>query len=59
MGMAEEVKDAKRTAKYAVLKASKLSVIMSNRLQRLNDLKFLVGELKEELADESHLRENL
>ena len=32
---------------------------MYNRLQRLNDLKLLVGELKEELADESHLRETL
>ena len=32
---------------------------MYNRLQRLNDLKLLVGELKEELADESHLQETL
>ena len=59
MEMAEEVKDAKRTAKDAVWNASKSSVIVSNRLQRLNDLKLLVGEFKEEIADESHLRETL
>ena len=57
--MAEEVKDAKRTAKYALRKASKSSFIMSNRLKRLKDLKFLVGDLKEELPDESHLLETL
>ena len=50
---------SKRTAKDAVWKASKSSVIMPNRLQGLKDLKFLVGELKEVLADESHLRETL
>ena len=55
MEMAEEVKDAKRTAKDAFRKASKSSIIMSNRLQKLKDLKFLVGEIKEELADKSHL----
>ena len=55
--MAEEVKDNKQRENYAVRKASKASFIMSNRLQRLKDLKFLVGELKEELADKSHLRE--
>ena len=53
--MAEEVKDSKRTAKDAVMKASKSSVILSNMLQRLKDSKLLVGELKEELLDESHL----
>ena len=47
MEMAEEVKDANRTAKDAVQKASKSSVIMSNSLQRLKDLKLLIGELKE------------
>ena len=55
--MAEEVKDAKRTANYAVWKGSKSSFIMYNRLQRLKYLNFLVGKLKEELADEYHLRE--
>ena len=44
--MAEEVKDAKRTAKDAVRKASKSSVMMSNRLQRLKDLKLNVVKLK-------------
>ena len=53
------MKDTKRTAKDDLRKASKSSVIMSNRLQMLNDLKLLVGELKEELSDESHLRETL
>ena len=57
--MAEEVKDSKRTEKDAFSKASKSSVIVSNRLQRLKYLKLLVGELKEELADEFHIRENL
>ena len=33
--MAEDVKDSKCTAKYAVRKASKSSVIVSNSLQRL------------------------
>ena len=55
MEMDEEVKDAKRTAKDAVWKASKASFIISNRLQRLKDLKLLVGDLKEELADEFNL----
>ena len=32
---------------------------MSTRLQRLKDLKLLVGELKEELSDESHIQETL
>ena len=59
MKMAEEVKDVKRTAKDYVRKSSKSSVIMSNRLQRSKDLKLLVGELKEELADESHPRESI
>ena len=36
--MDEEVKDAKRTAKDALRKASKLSFIMYNKLQRLKDL---------------------
>ena len=49
------MKDTKRTAKDAVRKASKSSVILSNMLQRLKDSKLLVGELKEELLDESHL----
>ena len=57
--MAEEVKDSKLTTKNTVRESSKSSFIMSNRLQRLKHLKFLVGELKEELADESHLRETL
>ena len=51
MAISEEVKDYKRTAKDDVRKASKLSVIISNRLQRLKYLKLLVGELKEEIAD--------
>ena len=51
MKTAEEVKDANRMAKYSVWKGSKSSVIIYNRLQRLKDLKFLIGELKEELAD--------
>ena len=54
MEIAEEVNYAKRAAKGAVRKASKSSAIMSNRLQRLKDLKLLVVELKEELAYESH-----
>ena len=57
--MAEEVKVAKRTAKDDFHKTSKSSVIVYNRLQRLNGLNLLVGKLKEELADESHLGETL
>ena len=59
MEMDEEAKYAKRTAKDAVWKASKSSVIMSNRLQRSKDFNFLVGKLKEELSDEYHLQETL
>ena len=51
MEMAEEVKYAKRTENDDFLKVSKSSLIISNKLQRLKDLKLLVGELKEELAD--------
>ena len=51
MEMAEEVKYSKRTANNAVRKASKSSVIISNRLKRLKDLKLLVGKLKAEFAD--------
>ena len=47
MEMAEEVKGAKRTKNDDVRKASKSSVIMSNRLQRLKELKFIIGKLKE------------
>ena len=46
-------------AKGDVRKASKSSVILSNRLQRLKYLKLIVGELKEELSDEFHLLETL
>ena len=55
MEMAEEVKDSKRTEKDAVRKSIKSNVSMSDRLQMLRYLQFLVGELKEELAYESHL----
>ena len=57
--MSEEVKDAKRTSNDAFQRASKSIVIMSNRLQRFKDLKFLVGQLNEELAYEYLLRETL
>ena len=46
MKMDEELKYAKHAAKDAVRKAVKSSVIISNRLQSLKDLKLLVGELK-------------
>ena len=51
MEMAEKVKDTKRMENDDVWKASKSSVIMSNRLQMLKDLKLIFGELKEELSD--------
>ena len=51
MEMAEEVKYAKRTEKDDFLKVSKSSLIISNKLQRLKELKLIVCELKEELAD--------
>ena len=47
MEMSEEVKDAKRTTKDAVRKASKSSVTMYNRLQSFKGLKLIVGELKD------------
>ena len=56
MEMDEELKDANRIAKDDVRKASKSSVFMSNRLQRLKDLEFIVGEFRGVQArdDEKH-----
>ena len=59
MGMAEEVRYAKRTRKDAFQKSCKSIVRMSNRLKSFKDLNFLVGELNEELADESHFQKTL
>ena len=47
MKMTEEMKYSKFTAKCAVRKASKSSVIIFNRIKRLKYLKLLVRELKE------------
>ena len=47
--MTEEMKYSKFTAKCAVRKASKSSVIIFNRIKRLKYLKLLVRELKEEI----------
>ena len=46
MEMAEEVKYAKRTENDDFLKVSKSSLIISNKLQRLKDLKLNVVKLK-------------
>ena len=59
MEMTEEMKDSERKANDYAWKSSKSSVIMSNMLKRLKNLKLLVGELKGELADESNLQETL
>ena len=53
------MKDVKRTANNTVRKASKSSIIVSNRIKRLKDFKFIVGELKEEISDKPYPQESL
>ena len=57
--MAEEVSDAKRVTKMAMRKACDDTKLAANRLTKLKELKTHMKELKYDLADKSHLRENL
>ena len=57
--MAEEVSDAKRVTKTAMRKACDNTKLAANFLTKLKELKTQVKEVKDDLADESHLRENL
>ena len=56
--MAEEVSDAKRVTKTAMRKACDDTELTANRLTKLKELKTQVKEVKDDLADELHLREN-
>ena len=57
--MAEEVSDAKRATKTAMRKACDNTKLAENRLTKLKELKTHMKELKDDLADESHLHKNL
>ena len=57
--MAEEVSDAKRVTKMATRKARDDTKLAVNRFTKLKELKTQVKEVKDDLADESHLCENL
>ena len=51
--------DAKRATKMAMRKARGDTKLAANRLTKLKELKTQMKEVKYDLADESHLRENL
>jgi hypothetical protein len=57
--MADEVKEAKSDMKKAVKAANKSGTLAAKRLEQLKDLKFRVGQLKYDLADELKQRANL
>ena len=57
--MAEEVSDEKRVKKTAMRKALDNTKLAANRLNKLKELKTHVMEVKDDLADESYLRDNL
>ena len=57
--MSEEVSDAKRVTNMAMRKAHDDTKLAVNRLTKLKDLKTQVKEVNDDLADDSHLRENL
>ena len=57
--MAEKVSDAKRVTNMAMRKARDNTKLAANRLNKLKELKTQVKEVKDDLADELHLRENL
>ena len=51
--------DAKRATKMAMRKARGDTKLAANRLTKLKELKTQMKEVKYDLADESHIRENL
>ena len=57
--MAEEVLDAKRATNMAMTKARDNKNLAENHLTKLNQLKTLVKDVKDDLADKSHLRNKL
>ena len=57
--MAEEMSDAKRVTKTAMGKARDDTKLAENCLTKLKELKTQVKEVKDDFADESHLRRNL
>ena len=57
--MAEEMSDAKRVTKTAMGKARDDTKLAENCLTELKELKTQLKEVKDDLADELHLRKNL
>ena len=57
--MAEEVSDEKRVTKMAIRKARDDTKLAANHITKLKELKTQVKEVKNDLADELHLHENL
>ena len=57
--MAEEVSDVKRVTKTAMRKACDDTKLAANHLTKLKELKTQVKEVKDDLADESHLARTL
>ena len=51
--------NAKRVTKTAMRKARDDTKLAANRLTKLKELKTQIKEVKDDLADESHLRKNL
>ena len=57
--MAEEVLDAKKVTKMSMRKARDDTKLAANCLTKLKELKTQVKEVKDDLADKSHLCKNL
>ena len=57
--MSEKVSDAKRVTKMAMRKARYDTKLVETCLTRLKELRTQAKEVKDDLADKSHLRENL
>ena len=57
--MAEEVSDAKKVTKTEMRKARDDTKLEANCLTKLKELKTQEKEVKDDLADESHLRKNV
>ena len=57
--MVEELSDTKRVTNTAMRKACDDTKLAANRLTKLKELKTQVKEVKDDLADKSHLHENL
>ena len=57
--MVDEVSESKRAAKTAIRKSRVSSTLAATRLSKLKDHKAQVGEVKDKLAEEAQLHNNL